>query len=157
FGTRLATQLALATSTPLPTSLASTTIYANGIASPLFFVSPNQANYQIPSGLASGTIATIVTAAGDGVVSQGQLQVYTEAPGLFTANASGSGGPAAVWTLDGINFKPVASSDGTPLAIPAGAIVVLFATGIRNTFAPNPSDGNGVAESIQFNLGGVTV
>src|SRR5262249_36271869 len=96
FGTRLATQLALATSTPLPTSLASTTIYANGIASPLFFVSPNQANYQIPSGLASGTIATIVTAAGDGVVSQGQLQVYTEAPGLFTANASGSGGPAAV-------------------------------------------------------------
>jgi uncharacterized protein (TIGR03437 family) len=154
FGTRLATQFATANSTPLPTSLAGTTIYANGFASPLFFVSPNQINYQIPPGLVPGIETSIVTVAADGVVSQGKLQVDAVAPGIFTANASGSGAPAAVWTLDGINYSSVANPDGSLRAIPSGAFVVLFGTGIR--YAPDfdGGSGNGVAESLQMNLGG---
>ncbi len=157
FGSRLATQFSAASSTPLPTSMAGTTVYANGIASPLFFVSPSQINYQIPQTLAPGAVATVVTVAGDGAVSQGQLPVGAEAPGIFTANASGSGGPAAVWTLDGVNFMAVSNSDGTPRTVPAGAFVALFATGIRGAYSPNPSDGNGVAESVQVNMGGAAV
>jgi uncharacterized protein (TIGR03437 family) len=157
FGTLLATQFSPASSIPLPTFIAGTTVYANGIASPLFLVSPNQINYQIPQGLAPGGIATIVTVAGDGAVSQGQFQVGAEAPGIFTANASGSGGPAALWTLDGVSYMAVTSSDGTLSVLPAGAFVVLFATGIRGAYSLNPSDGNGVAESVRVNLGGEIV
>jgi uncharacterized protein (TIGR03437 family) len=157
FGTRLATQFSSASSIPLPTSMAGTSVYANGMASPLFFVSPNQINYQIPQGLAPGVVAKIITVAGDGVVSQGQFQVGAEAPGIFTANASGSGGPAALWTLDGVSFMAVTNSNGTLSPIPAGAFLVLFGTGIRGAYSPQPADGNGVAESVQVNLGGATV
>jgi uncharacterized protein (TIGR03437 family) len=154
FGTRLATQTGFATSFPLPTSLSGTSVLVNGIASPLFFVSAGQINYQINKELATGEIASVVTVAGDGAVSQGQIQILTEAPGIFTANATGNGGPAAVWTQDGINFFPVSNPDGSPRPLPAGSVVVLFGTGIRNTPALNPTDGNGVAESLRVNLGG---
>jgi uncharacterized protein (TIGR03437 family) len=137
--------------------MAGTSVYANGIASPLFFVSPNQINYQIPQGLAPGSVASIITVAGDGTISQGQFRVGAEAPGIFTANASGSGGPAALWTLDGVSFMAVTNSNGTLNPFPAGAFVVLFGTGIRGAYSPQPSDGNGVAESVQVNLGGTTV
>jgi len=157
FGTRLATQTGFASALPLPTSIAGTSVLVNGIASPLFFVSAGQINYQINKELAAGAIASVVTVAGDGAVSQGQIQILTEAPGIFTANASGNGGPAAVWTLDGVSYFPVSNPDGSPRPLPAGAFVVLFGTGIRNTPASNPTDGNGVAESLRVNLGGAIV
>jgi uncharacterized protein (TIGR03437 family) len=156
FGTRLAVQIASAGSIPLPTFLAGTMILANGIAAPLFFVSPGQVNYQIPQGLPAGGLVTTVTVAGDGTVSQGESRVLAEAPGIFTANTSGSGGPAALWTLDGINYSSVTNADGTLRPIPAGAYLVLFVTGIRHAPDPIASDGNGVAESVHVVLGGVT-
>ena len=157
FGTRLATQTGFASAIPLPTSISGTSVLVNGIASPLFFVSAGQVNYQLNKELSTGAIASVVTVAGDGMVSQGQIQILTEAPGIFTANATGKGGPAAVWTLDGISFFAVSNPDGSPRPLPAGSIVVLFGTGIRNTPASNPTDGNGVAESLRVNLGGAIV
>src|SRR5262245_9679058 len=157
FGTRLATQTGFANALPLPTSISGTSVLVNGIASPLFFVSAGQVNYQLNKELSTGAIASVVTVAGDGMVSQGQIQILTEAPGIFTANATGKGGPAAVWTLDGISFFAVSNPDGSPRPLPAGSIVVLFGTGIRNTPASNPTDGNGVAESLRVNLGGAIV
>src|SRR5262249_14268395 len=104
-----------------------------------------------------GTIASVVTVSGSGVVSQGQIQIFDSAPGIFTANATGAGGPAAIWTMDGVNYFPVTNIDGSLKPLPAGAFVILFGTGIRNTPASNPKDGNGVAESLQLNLGGVSI
>src|SRR5262249_8601666 len=157
FGTRLATQIGFAATIPLPTSIAGTSVLVNGIASPLFFVSAGQINYQINKELAPGAVASVVNVAGDGAVSQGQVQILTEAPGIFTANSNGSGGPAAIWTMDGVNYFPVSNPDGSPRPLPAGAFVVLFGTGIRNTPALNPADGNGVAESLRVYMGGAIV
>jgi uncharacterized protein (TIGR03437 family) len=61
---------------------------------PLFFVSANQVNYQIPAGTAPGT-ANVYFTSDDGTVSAGSVQINNVAPSLFTANASGSGLPAA--------------------------------------------------------------
>jgi len=157
FGDRLATQVVFSDTTPLPTTLGGTTVYANGIASPLFFVSPNQINYQIPPALTPGVNTSIMTVAGNGVVSQGQLQALAEAPGIFTANASGAGAPAAVWTLDGVNYSSVTNPDLSPKSVPAGAYFVLFGTGIRRAPDPNAADGNGVAESVQVTIGGIAL
>jgi uncharacterized protein (TIGR03437 family) len=157
FGARLATQIGAANDVPLPTSLAGTSIFVNGIAAPLFFVSGGQINYQINKELAPGTIASVLTVAGDGAVSREQMQIFAEAPGVFTANASGGGGPSALWTLDAVNFFLVSNPDGSPRPLPAGAFLVLFVTGIRNTPASNPADGNGVAESLRVNMNGTLV
>ncbi|HZS08563.1 MAG TPA: hypothetical protein VFD58_27265 [Blastocatellia bacterium] len=100
FGTGLATTTTGATVTPLPTSLAGTSISVRDSAgvervAPLFFVSPTQVNYQIPASTAPG-LATVTITGGDGSISTGTMQIAAVAPGLFSADASGNGIAAAV-------------------------------------------------------------
>jgi uncharacterized protein (TIGR03437 family) len=61
---------------------------------PLFFVSPAQINFLIPTGTATG-MATTRVFRGDILVGRGTLQIVTVAPGLFTANSDGQGVPAS--------------------------------------------------------------
>src|SRR5262245_64804291 len=64
FGARLATR-AEGALVPLPTSIAGTTVKVNGELARLFYVSPGQVNYIIPSGTANG-LASVVVTSGDG-------------------------------------------------------------------------------------------
>ncbi len=149
FGGGLATTAVAANTTPLPTVLAGTTVIiedSNDTERPaaLFFVSPAQINYQIPPGTTTGT-ATVRVARSGAVVSSGTMQIETVAPGLFTADASGHGLPAAVALrvkADGTqSFEPVARFDPTqnrfaavPLELGAATdqvFLLLFGTGIR--------------------------
>jgi len=131
FGTKLASQTASATGLPLPTSLDGTTVYVNGVAAPLFFVSPTQINYLIPSDVQPG-MARVIVIAKDGMVSQGQALITATAPGLFTRRANGQGAPAAVASADGVNFNTnISNPDGAPVAIDAGSFVALFGTGLH--------------------------
>src|SRR5262249_3619678 len=100
FGASLATGVQFATSIPLPTSLAGTTIKIKDSAgaerlAPLFYVSPTQANCQIPPGTVIGQ-ATVKITSGDGSVVTGVTQISPVAPALFSANANGQGVAAAV-------------------------------------------------------------
>ncbi|MEP7338307.1 MAG: hypothetical protein ABI977_11285 [Acidobacteriota bacterium] len=100
FGDGLATGTVIATATPLPTTLAGTSITVRDSAgvdrlAPLFFVSSGQINYLIPSGTATGD-ATITVTSGDGRRSTGRARIEAVAPGLFTANSTGQGVAAAV-------------------------------------------------------------
>jgi uncharacterized protein (TIGR03437 family) len=93
FGTSLATRTESATTLPLPSILAGTRVTVRDSAgverlSPLFFVSPQQINFQIPAGTAAGA-ATITITSGDGEVSSGAAQIANVAPSLFSANANG--------------------------------------------------------------------
>jgi uncharacterized protein (TIGR03437 family) len=93
FGTGLATRTESATALPLPTTLAGTRVTVRdntGVErlAPLFFVSSQQANFQIPPGTATGA-ATITITSGDGSVSSGAVQIANVAPSLFAANANG--------------------------------------------------------------------
>ena len=99
FGTGLATSTQIASTLPLPTSLAGTSIKVKDSAgverlASLFFVAPTQINYLIPAGTAIGEASVTITA-GDGSVSVGKVKIAAVAPGLFTANASGQGIAAA--------------------------------------------------------------
>lgn len=149
FGVGLATATEVATTLPLPTTLAGTTVKvldALGVerAAPLFFVSAGQVNYLIPPGTATGPALVTVTAS-DGRVSTGTVEVSPVAPGLFTANASGRDVPAA----NALLYRPDGSSSSQPVARfdtatnrfvaepldlgPEGArlFLVLFGTGIK--------------------------
>jgi hypothetical protein len=100
FGTNLATAIEAASSVPLPTSLAGTTVKVKDSqgaerSAPLFFVSPTQINYLIPAETATGA-ATVVFNSSDGSVSGGAVQIAHVAPGIFAANADGQGIAAAL-------------------------------------------------------------
>ena len=153
FGTNLAVSTAAATSTPLPTSLANTSIIIKDSAgterpAPLFFVSPTQINYLVPQATAPG-LATVTITGGDGSVSIGTAQITAVAPGLFTVEATGQGIAAAVAIrvkADGSQiYEPIAQFNPalnkfTALPIDLGpdlgsqtdqVFLALFGTGIR--------------------------
>ncbi len=146
FGDGLATATQAATITPLPTTLAGTTVRINGVAAPLFFVSRGQVNLLVPPDTQPGN-AIIEIVASDGTLSRGTFAVSNTSPSFFTANASGSGTPAALVTPDGVTYRNVANADGSPIALTAGEFLVLFGTGIRR--APG--------EMISLKLGGRSV
>jgi uncharacterized protein (TIGR03437 family) len=99
YGAELATGTQSATTNPLPTSLAGSTVRVKDAAgterlSPLFFVSPTQINFQIPPGTVVG-LATLTVTAGNGKTSVGGVQIASVSPAIFTANSNGQGVPAA--------------------------------------------------------------
>jgi uncharacterized protein (TIGR03437 family) len=134
FGEALATSTAAATTNPLPTELAGTSLRINGVVAPLFFASRGQINFLIPPEILPGPAVIEITAS-DGTLSRGTLNVSNTAPSIFTVNASGTGTPAAVVTADGVNFKPVVNPDGSPVELNGGEFLVLFGTGFRRASA----------------------
>ncbi len=149
FGAKLATEVKIANTIPLPTDLAGTKVAVKDSAgverqSPLFFVAPNQINYLMPPGSASGA-ATITVTSGDGAISTGKANIAAVSPALFTANASGQGVAAAVALRvkpDGRQiFEPVSQFDPaqnrfTPIPIDLGpegdqVFLILYGTGVR--------------------------
>jgi uncharacterized protein (TIGR03437 family) len=166
FGSRLATSTATATSDPLPTSLAGTTVRVRDSAgmerfAPLFFVSEGQVNYQMPTGTAPGN-ATVIIANENNVISTGGARIVEVAPGLFTANASGQGLPAALAQRlrdnTTVAYEPVARFDTmqnrfVPVPIDLGpegdqVYLVLFGTGFRRRSA---------LSAVSVKIGGVDV
>ncbi len=174
FGTQLASQVVIASdadpNTPgvqLPTELGGTTVEVNGRKAGLFFVSPNQINYVMPSATESGT-ANVVVKAG-ATTSNGAVQVARVAPAIFTANSTGKGVPAAsvlrVKTNGLQSYEPLSqfsTSAGRfitkPIDLgPDGELVflVLFLSGIHNS-ADDNNNGN-LNENIRVLIGGVEV
>ena len=149
FGAKLATGQASATTLPLPDLLAGTIVNVRDSAgatrrAQLFFVAPTQVNFLLPPDSAQG-MATVTITTGDGVVSAGQLQVERIGPGVFSANANGTGVPAAVLLRIAANgtqtYETIAKFDNAlgryvpqPISLgPTGEQVylILFGTGIR--------------------------
>jgi uncharacterized protein (TIGR03437 family) len=115
FGTGLATSTASATSTTLPTELGGVQVIlldAGGTRrnAGLFFASPTQINFQVPSATSAGAAVIYVQRSGV-VVGQGTVTIEPVAPALFAANANGQGVAAAV----ALRLK----SDGTQTFEPA--------------------------------------
>ena len=102
FGTGLANSIATASSIPLPTELAGSSVTVNGIKAPLFFVSPNQINLQVPSSVpwsySDYTQAAIVVTTLAGASASVQVPVFQSGPSLFSTDGSGCG-QASAWNV----------------------------------------------------------
>ncbi len=138
FGEVLANSAQAASSIPLPTTLAGTTVKvtdANGVTreAPLFYASGAQVNFQVPMGTASGTASLLITNAG-GIGSRGEFVVRAAGPGIFSTNGQGSGAAVAI---DGIrnNGAPFSAmqANGQP------NILAVFGTGLGG----DATDGGG--------------
>ena len=150
FGNNLSGEIQVAASTPLPIALAGASIVikdsrSNEYASPLFFASPTQINFQVPLGLALGP-ATIYAVNNGNIHSSGAIEITNVSPGLFSADASGKGLAAATILRVKANgqqvYEPVGQFDlatgrfvpePIDVSIPAEQVFVLmFGTGFRN-------------------------
>ncbi len=148
FGERLAAARASAPGTPLPRTLAGTSVSVTDSSGAvheagLLFVSPNQVNYEMPPAAAGA--ARIIIRSEPGGVQAAAAEIGAPAPGLFTANSDGRGPPAAnavrVRAGGAQEFLPVflcAAGPGscTPAPIPLGPepeqiYLILYGTGIR--------------------------
>ena len=150
FGRGMAPSTEAAATNPPPLSLSGVTVRVTDSAgvqrlAPLFFVSPDQINYLVPDGTSAGP-ATVAVSNGDQVVATGSVQIVPVAPGLFSANASGTGVAAAVavkFSAGGSETFDLVFQCGStpfscvPLPVDLGdesdqVFLLLFGTGIRN-------------------------
>ncbi len=164
YGVNLATQAVIATDTDsttpgiqLPTILGGTTVTVRdttGTArnAPLFYVSPGQVNYQIPTGTTIGAAMVTFTNSSGGV-STGTVNIASVAPGVFTVTQDGMGLAAAqiqrVTLANVQTFEDIAQfASGTWSAIPIdwknqtdNLYLVLYGTGVRNFSGQLPNVG----------------
>jgi uncharacterized protein (TIGR03437 family) len=151
FGTGLATETRAAEVLPLPLELVGTSVKirdSQGLErmASLFYVSPNQINYQVPPGMATGLATVTVTT--DRGSATGTLQISNVAPALFSANANGREVAAgyAVRVRNGLQrTEPIAQWDASlkkmvPVALDLGpstdeVFLTLFGTGFRTRSA----------------------
>jgi uncharacterized protein (TIGR03437 family) len=130
FGQNLASQTATAGNLPLPLSLQGTSITLNGVAAPLFYVSPSQINFFVPYELAGEMAATVVISTSGGLVETAGVPIAPQSPSIFVLDAAGD---AAAIHLDG-------SIVGTANPASAGETVEIFATGL-GPVSNTPADG----------------
>lgn len=148
FGTNLVTETQIATTLPLPTTLAGASIKVRdneGIERPaaLFFVSPAQINFQIPPDTAPG-IAILTVAKSGGRFATNTVEIRPAVPGIFSADATGKGFAAAVALRIKSNgaqiYESVVRLDAQnkivavpiDLSVPSDQVyLLLFGTGLR--------------------------
>ncbi len=139
FGLNLTTATASATTTPLPTTLAGVSVKltdSRGVSqlASLFYASPTQINYLLPSNLAQG-IATLEIIQSTGqVVARGAISVNALWPGLFTTGQTGRGLVAADVLRVKANGNQVIESIQNPIDLSVAGDKVylqLYGTGWR--------------------------
>ena len=81
WGSQLSTGTDTASSVPLPLSMSGVEVLINGIAAPLYYVSPTLVNVQIPYDLPAGPATLSIN--NNGQVSTRSFTVATAAPGIF--------------------------------------------------------------------------
>lgn len=129
-----ADELAVASTASLPRLLADTEVLFDDQPVPLFFVSPNQINYQIPWSASPGTFAdvTVVKKSTGQVMASAFVRIDTVSPGFFTATANGRG------QISALNQDNTVNSITNPIA--RGQVIQLYGTGIGSV-SNTPADG----------------
>jgi uncharacterized protein (TIGR03437 family) len=113
------------------TTVAGTTIFFDGVAAPLIYVSPAQANAVVPYEVAGQSSTTIAVQSAGGSMSL-QVPVLPAVPALFTLSGLGMGQVAAL-NQDGTINSPLNPAN-------PGDVIVLFGTG-EGLLQPVPADG----------------
>jgi len=129
FGVNLASDTLVAPDGMLPQTLGGLTVRVGDRILPLFFVSPQQINAQLPDDLATGSQVLIVSPSGMADV-RAPFTVVRNAPGLF---------PVAV---DGQAMAMAIHEDGSPVTADApaksGELLTVYGTGFGPAERPRP-------------------
>jgi uncharacterized repeat protein (TIGR01451 family) len=119
-----------------PTNVGGTSVTVNGQPAQIFFVSPGQVNFLVPSQTEIGNADVIVTNS-EGFPARGTVNTLRTAPGIFTKSGDGLGEALAL-NSDTLQEAPFDPSDGK-------LRLTIFATGARH------------AAQLSVTIGGQTV
>ena len=110
----------------LPQTLGGASLKVNGRSAQLFYASPTQINFLVPSETETGT-AQVVARNHDGYESRASVSVLSAAPGVFTERGDGSGAGIALdaETFTRSPFDPVDAAN-RPRRL------TIFSTGVRH-------------------------
>lgn len=135
FGSNLASATQVALSVPLSTTLLDTSVTFNGTPAPLFFVSSEQINLQVPFEVpvGAGTVSVQVRR-GSATSATQQAGLAAASPGIFAINTQGTGAGAI---LHADTFALV--SDSNPAR--PGEFLSIFCTGLGPLKTPVASGG----------------
>jgi uncharacterized protein (TIGR03437 family) len=145
FGTNLATSNTSNSGFPLPTTLGGIKLTIGGVDAPLFYGSKGQVNAQLPFEIPPGwQTQMIARATGTGSEMDAVPEVITVGiarPGIFIAAESGAASQGAILN---------AASQMVDAAHPAsaGAVIVIFATGMGATTPALATGQQGVSNSV---------
>jgi uncharacterized protein (TIGR03437 family) len=140
-GSQLSPLVQVAGSVPFPTLMGNVTATVNGLAAPLYYVSPGQLDIQIPYEIPPGKVTLTVTSLGQAATFS--FTVGAAAPGIFTAQdgslvpyASGARGDTLLLFITGqgvvspLVATGAAPAAGTPLSeLPAPTLPVMVTIG----------------------------
>ena len=136
YGLRLASSTVVG-SYPFQTSLGGVQVMVNGIAAPIYYVSPSQIDFVVPWETPVGMVQVVVMS---GTVSSNAITMKVEvAPQIFTTNQQGSGQAAVLIAGTPIIAAP---SGGFPGSRPAmkGEYLSIYLTGL-GAVQNEPADG----------------
>ncbi|HEV2689955.1 MAG TPA: hypothetical protein VGV35_15455, partial [Bryobacteraceae bacterium] len=119
FGSQLAPSVGIASTVPLPISMAGVAATVNGVAAPLYYVSPSQLNIQIPYDVAANSTATL-TVNSNGQVTSQTIQLASAAPGIF-ADQNGVAVPFGSATRGQTITLFITGTGAVSPAVPTGA------------------------------------
>ncbi len=130
----------------LPTKLSGIQVMVNNIAAPVYYISPGQISFQVPSGVSGNASVEVIN---NGVTSNSlTASAATSSPGIFPVIENGVNYPAGVF-LDG-EYVGDPSVQGFRNAKP-GDVIQLYATGLASSPAgviPSQQTLNGVTVTI---------
>jgi uncharacterized protein (TIGR03437 family) len=171
FGSNLALSTRGASSTPLPTEMDNVSVKINGVAAPLYYISPTQLNVQIPYETpTSGTVTVVVS--DNNQAASAKMKMSAVAPGIFT---DGSGGISSTTATAGQNvtiyvngagaLDPSVATGSTPTAgstsTPRGAtLVTVRGLAASTSYVGEPNWSVGILQinfTVPFGVGTGTV
>jgi uncharacterized protein (TIGR03437 family) len=129
FGSGLAPSVGGASAIPLPTTLNGASVTVNGRVAPLFYVSPNQINFQVPYETQTGTATVQTSLSGQGASNTVQAPVASASAGIFQYGANRGVVQNQDYTLN---------TTTNPAGI--GSILIVYLTGVGATI-PSVADG----------------
>lgn len=144
-------KLTVATGFPLPNALGGVSVTLDGQPAQLLMSSNSQLNVALGNA-PDGPRALMITNSNGSVIG-GRINIVRSAPGFFSLNSTGVGTAAAVWTKDGITYRPLINPNGSESPIPVGSatsptFLVMFATGLINTPGLIPNDPRAITVTI---------
>ena len=130
FGANLAPRVAIADlAPPLPFTLGGVTMTMGGGSVPLFFVSPEQVNFQIPLFNLTGQVSTSLTVTQGTAITTITVLLKPYAPALFTTNAGGTGQASTLIAGTTSLAAPIGAFPGSRPA-KVGEYISIYATGL---------------------------
>ena len=122
----------------MPIDLDGVKVRLNGIPAPLFFVAPNQINFQTPWELLRDTLAEVRVEIAAATTMPIFVRVAIHDPGIFTTNQSGSGQGAILIANTASVAAPAGMFPGSqPVA--QGGFVSIFCNGLGPVSDPPPT------------------